>query len=316
MIIKKIIHNIQYPNSLTEYVALTAFRRYKVYKIPKRNGKGFRTIAQPTKLVKTIQREIVNNFLAKFPIHPCATAYIQESNILKNTTPHLKNKFLLKMDFSNFFNNISSSDFLEYINENGIKEKYDLDNEDINFLINSLFWLPKGNKNKILSIGAPSSPILSNILLFNFDEKIHKYCQSKSIVYTRYADDLAFSCNQKNILNDVETFVQELSSNIKSPHLIINQDKTIHSSKKHNRHLTGITITNEAYPSLGHKRKIILKSLIHKFINKQLNRDEINYLSGMLNFANLVDLPFIERMKNKYGVETIYKIKNIQHARK
>lgn len=29
-----------------------------------------------------------------------------------------------------------------------------------------------------------------------------------------------------------------------------------------------------------------------------------------------VDLPFIERMKNKYGVETIYKIKNIQHARK
>lgn len=309
MYIKKILQNMKYPYPLIEYVASTASRRYKVYQIPKRNKTGKRTIAQPTKLVKLIQQEIISEILSKFPIHECAKAYKKGSNIFENAFPHRNNHFLLKMDFANFFNSITCNDWEIYLNEKkDIIKHFDFDASDITFLQNILFWTPKGTTDKILSIGAPSSPILSNILLWNFDEQLSKYCKEKHVTYTRYADDLSFSCNECNKLKDVETFVKKLCCEISYPQLVINENKTVHTSKKHNRHIAGITITNEGTLSLGYKRKIIIKSLIYKFLNNELDDKNKKYLKGILNFSQSIDRIFMNRMEQKYGKENIQKI--------
>lgn len=45
----------------------------------------------------------------------------------------------------------------------------------------------------------------------------------------------------------------------------INTQKTVFSSKAHNRHVTGVTLTNDNKISIGRKRKRLISSMVHKF---------------------------------------------------
>ena len=64
--------------------------------------------------------------------------------------------------------------------------------QDKFFIEKILFWQPiKHRKTKlILSVGAPSSPVISNFCMYEFDNRIHAACNKLEITYTRYADDL------------------------------------------------------------------------------------------------------------------------------
>jgi RNA-directed DNA polymerase len=89
----------------------------------------------------------------------------------------------------------------------------------------------------------------------------------------------------------------------------INKNKTVNASKKHNRHVTGVTITNEGELSLGRKRKRILSSQIHKFTLGILTPMEIKRLQGHLGFANHIEPLFICRMELKYGKDIINSVR-------
>ena len=90
--------------------------RYKTYPIDKRNDKGKRYISQPSKDLKIIQRYVLENFLnERLEIHDAAKAYRRKINIIDNARPHLKNGYLLKMDFKDFFPSLTGSDFYKYL---------------------------------------------------------------------------------------------------------------------------------------------------------------------------------------------------------
>lgn len=46
--------------------------------------------------------------------------------------------------------------------------------------------------------GFPTSPMLANIVMRGFDIKMLEYCKQNNIIYTRYADDMAFSSKTLN----------------------------------------------------------------------------------------------------------------------
>ena len=52
--------------------------------------------------------------------------------------------------------------------------------------------------------GAPTSPYLSNLILRDFDKKIQQICSSLNYTYTRYADDITISSNNKITKVDME----------------------------------------------------------------------------------------------------------------
>ena len=89
-----------------ERIAATASKRYKVFQIPKRKG-GFRTIAQPSKEIKAIQRWLIRALVSKFPIHECATAYKKGASIRSNAFRHSLFNFTLRADFRTFFPSFS-----------------------------------------------------------------------------------------------------------------------------------------------------------------------------------------------------------------
>jgi len=275
----------------------TAPYRYKFHNIKKRHG-GEREIAQPTKSLKIVQRWIINQYFKEFPVHDAATAYIKGKSILNHASPHKLNKYLHKLDFKNFFNSISINDFYEFINYSNLE----IGEEDRNILGLLLFCKNKDD-NYYLSIGAPSSPYISNIILYEFDCLIQEVCYKKNVIYTRYADDLAFSTNTPNILNDILQDVEDILSKIKYPkNLTLNEDKTVFLSRKHNRTLTGLVISNSGTISIGRNKKRKLRAAVHNAMLGRLTAEEVQTLKGQIAFVKGIDRDFAIQLEQKLNL--------------
>jgi RNA-directed DNA polymerase len=154
------------PRDLMRIIA-TAPRRYKVYEIPKRHG-GMRVIAQPSRELKALQRFVIKNTLSEFPVHQAAAAYVEDRNIRENAIEHVQSKVLLKLDFQDFFPSITVADWERYAKASS----YEFQRGELSLYSRILFWGRRSHEPRCLSIGAPSSPLLSNILLFDVDTKL------------------------------------------------------------------------------------------------------------------------------------------------
>ncbi|WP_346843093.1 retron St85 family RNA-directed DNA polymerase, partial [Escherichia coli] len=286
---------------------VTAPRKYKVYKIPKRTT-GFRVIAQPAKGLKDIQRAFVQ--LYSLPVHDASMAYMKGKGIRDNAAAHAGNQYLLKADLEDFFNSITPAIFWRCI-EMSSAQTPQFEPQDKLFIEKILFWQPiKRRKTKlILSVGAPSSPVISNFCMYEFDNRIHAACKKVEITYTRYADDLTFSSNIPDVLKAVPSTLEVLLKDLFGSALRLNHSKTVFSSKAHNRHVTGITINNEETLSLGRDRKRFIKHLINQYKYGLLDNEDKAYLIGLLAFASHIEPSFITRMNEKYSLELMERLR-------
>lgn len=280
------------PSELIQY-AQTCPYRYKTYLIDKRRSPEKRRISQPSKDLKIVQRFIIEAVLEpKLIIHQSAKAYRANTNIVDNARPHLQNRYLLKMDFIDFFPSIIASDFKEMLLRESIVKN------DVEALILSLIFFKKEGHRLSLSIGSPGSPIISNSLLFEFDKKVSEMASNEGVSYTRYSDDLTFSTNHRKLLFSWPAKITNLLENINSPSLKVNEDKTVFSSSKYNRHVTGITIANDGTASLGRGKKRALRTRVYKA--RGLNEKELEKLRGYLAFSNQVEANLYSKLWKKY----------------
>ena len=168
-----------------------------------------------------LQGAIVIRVLGNLPIHDAAKAYRQGLSIRDNAKPHSGNGPILKMDFKDFFPSIRSADWEQYCTRNAI-----LMGNDISYTSQILFRRVTGEHLLKLSIGAPSSPSLSNILLFDFDGLVAGEAAKRGIYYTRYADDMTFSGQRVGMLKDMVKVVEHSARQIGRPNLSVNGEKT------------------------------------------------------------------------------------------
>jgi RNA-directed DNA polymerase len=298
-LLEKMSAQLLVPLNDLEYLVRSSPYRYKVYKIAKRTPGKTRIIAQPAKEVKTLQHWVMRNVLNTFPVHAAATAYRKGRNIADNAQPHVAKRYMLKMDFSDFFPSITSSDFVQFMKTNSLAVWQE--EEDIEYLCRILFWRKKRRKSLVLSIGAPSSPILSNILLYDFDVRMSELCVRHDVSYTRYADDLTFSTNKPNTLKKIEKGVLGVCAKLRSPRLKINIEKTVHVSTANSRRVTGLVLSNQGSVSLGREKKRSIRAAVHHYKQGKLNEGEIASLSGMLSFVYSVEPSFLQTLASRYG---------------
>lgn len=296
-------------SEIVEYIKKAPYR-YKVYEIPKRNGHGTRTIAQPARELKVFQQLSLDHPLLNLPVHDAAFAYRDGIGIKKNAEMHAKNQYLLKMDFANFFPSIIDTDLIAHIE----KHHGEISQRNKTAICKLFFWRKKRESINRLSIGAPSSPFISNTLLYDFDEEISNICTPLMITYTRYADDLTFTTNEPGILSMIPNVVNEALKSIKVPTLRINPQKTVYSSKKNNRHVTGLVLSNDDKVSLGRTRKRYIRSLIFQFQSESLAGEDIVKLKGLLGFAKHIEPTFYSSLINKYSLDLILSIEKFEPA--
>ena len=296
----QMLRTLPFSSGELDMLIWSAPQRYKTYTIAKRQSGKYRLVSQPTPEVKLLQRWLVQNLFKSFPIHDAARAYRDGVGLKDNVLPHSKNRFLLKLDFSDFFPSIKAGHFVEFMRSHE-HAPADID-------VARLVCFKRENGDLRLAIGAPSSPILSNIMMYKLDCEIASAAQQLNVAYTRYADDLSFSCNEPKILNQIERQLPNLIRENSIVPLRINVEKTIHASKKNGRSITGINITPDGTLSVGLQRKRLLRAQIHHYVKGSLPAEEIESVRGYLAFLKSVEPAHIDRLINKYGAATIYQL--------
>lgn len=305
MIIKKIASDILLPIEYIKLVSVTANHRYKTYKIKKRT-KGYRIINHPARELKLLQRWLVDNLFSDLPVHEAVYSYRTGRNIQGNAALHRRNNFLLRVDFKDFFPSIRAIDVVKMLHNNQSFLSYQLSRNDLS-LIASIVCKDGG-----LTIGAPSSPVISNAILFMFDKQLTDICKTYSVIYSRYADDLYFSTNSPNVLEKLLEDVKLEISKMHNPTLHINHDKSVFTSRKRQRKIAGVTLTSENKLSIGRQRKREIKALIHKLTCGKLSQDKASYLKGLIAYVHSIEPSFIDSLKKKYGEDAMLGIQGIK----
>lgn len=169
-------------------------KHYHTVYLPKSDGSK-RKLSVPDLILKPVQKSIADNILIQYPISKYAKAYKPGSSIQKNARPHVGKKKILKLDIEGFFDHILYSRVKDTV---FYEEKY---SESIRILLTMLCYY-----NDSLPQGAPTSPAITNIIMYDFDETVGAFCNEKNIAYTRYCDDMTFSgdFDEKEIISFVK----------------------------------------------------------------------------------------------------------------
>jgi hypothetical protein len=285
--------------------------RYKVFSIRKKRGVGTRTISQPSPPLKLIQRYLVSNVLNSLPISLAAFAYRPEINIGLNARRHLGSKFLLKLDFKDFFASIEPRDLLSRL------QHFEwLSQQNQTILTQALYWRSLGRLKLSLAIGAPSSPTISNIVMYQLDEAIAERARRAGIVYTRYADDMTFSGNYLDALREMESEVRALIEMTNSPRLQFNDSKRGIYQRGMKQMVTGLILTPDGYVSIGRARKRLISAGVHRIKkNGFAEEGQVQNIRGWIAFANSVEPEFVRRLEKRYG-EIVKQILHLPFAYK
>lgn len=276
-------------------VARSAAHRYKVYTIPKKDG-GSRTVAQPAREVKALQRSLISELEKSLPIHPAATAYRRGLSILDNAGEHKNAQYLLKLDFESFFPSIGQ----EALRSHLLKCAPEMFSEaEVSFILDLALWMGDGRRS--LCIGAPSSPFLSNSVMFDFDDRVTQMCDAHQVVYTRYSDDIALSSRTPGVLDGIERGLGEIVRALEYPRLRLNDTKRRAVSRAAGMYVTGLTLANQGYVTVGRARKRGVRAGVQRYLNGMLDAAAIEKLRGELAFVLSIESSFREVLLRTYG---------------
>lgn len=223
---------------------LSPSRRYRQFSIRKRSG-GSRTISAPIKPLKNIQRVLATAIRDTYPTRPIAYGYVPGKSIIENAEIHKKQTWVLRVDLKDFFPSI---------NFGRVRGA----------LMAEPFLFPKGIATTIAALctyenslpqGAPTSPILSNVVAHMLDGKLLALAKKSHCRVTRYSDDLVFSTShsmfsprlvQKNSHADVANYQlgTELDALVREAGFVPNEEKTRLMHKTQRQTVTGL-VTNE-----------------------------------------------------------------------
>jgi retron-type reverse transcriptase len=225
----------------------------------------------PDLILKKVQRSIVDNILVYYPISRFATAYAFGSSVQKNARAHVGKKKILKLDIEGFFDNILYSRVKDVV---FFKEKF---SEPIRILLTMLCYY-----SEVLPQGAPSSPAITNIIMYEFDEKIGQFCEDRGISFTRYCDDMTFSGDF-----DEKEVIELVKSELKKLGLFLKNRKTVVVPFAKRQTVTGVVVNEKINLTKEYKKKIrqelyyIKKFGLDEHLKKIGETDKQKYLHSL-----------------------------------
>lgn len=223
---------------------------YREFSIKKRNG-GERLITAPYPSLMLVQQWIYKNILLRTTnFQPQAKGFVPGLSILDNATPHLKCSQVLKMDIKDFFPSIGINRIIRIFKKLGYHQK-------LAYALAALCCY-----HNRLPQGAPTSPILSNIVMRHLDRRLDGLSKRFNLIYTRYADDITFS--GEYIPNK---FIEYTHSIIENSGFIVNKEKTKLLRKNTKKIITGVSISS-GIPTIPKALKRRLRQeafYIHKY---------------------------------------------------
>ncbi|MCI8418428.1 MAG: RNA-directed DNA polymerase [Lachnospiraceae bacterium] len=263
---------------------------YSTFSIPKKNG-GERIINAPNDDLKQIQRNLANA-LWKYQtkiwkgnnVHPnISHAFQKGKSIVTNSLPHKNKRFIVNIDLENFFDSFNFGRVRGYF----IKNSYWSLTEEVATVIAQL-TCHKGT----LPQGAPSSPIIANMICNIMDIHLLGISKRYKLTYTRYADDMTFSTNDKHFLERYDNFYKELSKEVTKSGFCINKKKTRILYNNSRQEVTGLIVNNKL--SIKREYYKATQAMAHSlYLNGEFTINgsigTIQQLEGRFSFINQIE---------------------------
>ena len=197
---------------------------YKSFDIPKKDGSQ-RHIHAPTGILKAIQKNLAdalydyqkairteNDIKANI-----SHAFEKEKGIITNAQIHRNKRFVLCFDLKDYFESFHFGRVLGFFENN---RDFKLPREVAVIIAQITCY------NGFLPQGAPSSPVITNLISQIMDYRLLRISKKFHLDYTRYADDLTFSTNDKHFLNRKDEFIEEICAEVTSSGFLIKEAKT------------------------------------------------------------------------------------------
>lgn len=252
---------------------------YRKVEIPKSDG-TMRKLSIPDPLLKKVQRRIAEVILFTMPVSVFAMAYSCGDSPLNNALKHAGKHHVLKLDIRKYFDHVTYPLVKQKV---FIKERF---SEKVRILLTMLCMY-----DEKLPQGAPTSPAISNILLYDLDETLGRWCREQNITYTRYCDDLTFSGD----LLDVPAIIEKVRELLKGYGLFINRKKTAFIHDGQRKKVTGIIVNRQPNVPLEYRKKIrqemhyIQRYGVDDHMKKTSSKiTKERYLRGLLGRINYV----------------------------
>lgn len=263
---------------------------YSTFEIPKKTG-GVRTICAPNEDLKSIQKKLAEALYSYQALFRNAEAIVQnvshafekDKGIITNARKHRNKRYVLNLDLENFFNSFHIGRVIGYFEKN----------RHFNFPHEVAVTIGQISCYKgCLPQGAPSSPIITNLICEILDMRLLSIARKYKLDYTRYADDITFSTNRASFLEDQADFLSEVSAVIEKSGFTINQKKTRLQYKQSKQKVTGLIVNQKVNIDRDYSKETrAMAYQQYKTGSFEIggNSGTLNQLEGRFSFINQLD---------------------------
>ncbi len=239
------------------------FQHYR-YRVLRKQSGSVRIIEAPKQRMKALQRKILAEILDRIPPHPAVHGFRAGRSIHTFVAPHVARRAVLRMDVRDFFPNFSRARVQAFFRTAGYPETV----ADLlggictnrvpravcpDFETRALYSFPH------LPQGAPTSPALANLCSYRIDCRLAGLAKSAGAVYTRYADDLAFS-GDADFDRGAERFASHVAAILDDEGFAVHHRKTRIMRPGVRQHLAGL-VTNQ-HPNVFRRDFDLLKATL------------------------------------------------------
>lgn len=281
---------------------------YHSWQIAKRSG-GVRTISRPHKNLEDAQRWILESILAKLPTHDAAHGFVPGRSTLTGATPHVGAKVLVNVDLQDFFPTIDFARVAGLFRGFGYSPAVAtilalLTTESPRRVIRSgseTLHVAVGNRS--LPQGACTSPAISNLIARRLDKRLAGMARSIEWQYTRYADDLSFSCQESE--EKVAYLMARVRHLTSEEGFLVKESKTRVLRRHAQQSVTGIVVNDR--PSIDRKTIRQLRSILHKAKSEGLERQNrightnfSGWVTGMIAYVEMVNPQQGRKLREAY----------------
>lgn len=302
---------------LTFHRTTNQISHYKRFYIKKKSG-GTRMISSPMPQLKKVQYWVFENILNKIPVHEAAHGFVENRSIKTNAELHVGAEVVINQDLKNFFPSITFERVRGLFRSFGYSgqlatifalictepevDEVELDGE-VYFVAKSSRYLPQG---------APTSPVITNILCKRLDNRLTGMAEKNDYVYSRYADDITLSTQKEEGLTKIPQILWQSKKIIEDESFQLHPDKLHVMRTGSRKEVTGIVVNEKI--NVGRKKLNQFRALLHQ-VEKDgpegkswnSNPNVLPAIKGYANFVNMVNpqkgAKLLEQVKNIWEKE-------------
>ncbi len=207
-------------------------------------------------------------------------------SIVTNAEPHVGADVIINVDIKDFFHSIS------YRRVKGLFRSFGY-SESASTIFALLCTVTFVNHRSYLPQGAPTSPMITNLICRRLDQRLTQMAESFGFRYTRYADDLTFSASNESVCN-IGKVLRHTEGIVKHEGFEINRDKTQIMRKSNRLEVTGIVVNSK--PSISREKLKRFRATLYQIEQDGLegkfwgnSTDVMSSIQGFANFVYMVD---------------------------